>query len=204
MPERRPRLEGKVAIVTGAGSSGPGSGTGKAAAVLFAREGAKVLLVARVATPAAETLAAIHDEGGDASVCAAAVINPADCQGMVDTARARSGRLDILGNTGGMRGPAWVGAIGHRQDVRRGDTGPGSCWCEVVADEWTGEGTRLEYCPAPGTWVHDEGSSTPPAERLWSDAGCPCARPRGWCRREGLGGSGAETRALFSWKAARR
>ena len=45
MPERRPRLEGKVAIVTGAGSSGAGIGNGKATAILFAREGAKVLLV---------------------------------------------------------------------------------------------------------------------------------------------------------------
>jgi NAD(P)-dependent dehydrogenase (short-subunit alcohol dehydrogenase family) len=68
MPERRPRLEGKVAIVTGAGSSGPGIGTGKAISVLFAREGARVLLVDRVATHAEETLAAIRDEGGDASV----------------------------------------------------------------------------------------------------------------------------------------
>ena len=40
-----PRLEGKVAIVTGAGSSAEGFRNGKAAAVLFAREGAKVLLV---------------------------------------------------------------------------------------------------------------------------------------------------------------
>ncbi len=37
MPERKGRMEGKVAIVTGAGSSGPGIGNGKAAAVLFAR-----------------------------------------------------------------------------------------------------------------------------------------------------------------------
>ena len=44
MPERRPRLEGKVAIVTGAGSSGPGIGNGKATSLLFAREGAKVVL----------------------------------------------------------------------------------------------------------------------------------------------------------------
>ena len=44
MPERSPRLEGKVAIVTGAGTSGPGVGNGRAAATLFAREGAKVLL----------------------------------------------------------------------------------------------------------------------------------------------------------------
>ena len=42
MKEKRLRLEGKTAIVTGAGSSGPGVGTGKATAILFAREGAKV------------------------------------------------------------------------------------------------------------------------------------------------------------------
>jgi NAD(P)-dependent dehydrogenase (short-subunit alcohol dehydrogenase family) len=108
MPERQPRLEGKVAIVTGAGSSGPGIGTGKATAVLFAREGAKILLVDRVATQAEETLAAIYDEGGDASVCVADVINPADCQGMVDTARARYGRLDILVNNVGILGPGSV------------------------------------------------------------------------------------------------
>ena len=47
-PERKGRMEGKVAIVTGAGSSGPGIGNGKAAAVLFAREGAKVLLADQV------------------------------------------------------------------------------------------------------------------------------------------------------------
>ena len=45
MQRPRFRLEGKVAIVTGAGSSGPGVGTGKATATLFAREGARVLLV---------------------------------------------------------------------------------------------------------------------------------------------------------------
>ena len=49
LSQRRPRLQGKVAIVTGAGSSGPGTGTGKAISVLFAREGARVLLVDRIA-----------------------------------------------------------------------------------------------------------------------------------------------------------
>jgi NAD(P)-dependent dehydrogenase (short-subunit alcohol dehydrogenase family) len=66
MPERRPRLEGKVAIVTGAGSSGPGLGNGKATSLLFAREGAKVLLVDAVLERAEETLAMIHEEGGEA------------------------------------------------------------------------------------------------------------------------------------------
>jgi NAD(P)-dependent dehydrogenase (short-subunit alcohol dehydrogenase family) len=108
MPERRPRLDGKVAIVTGAGSSGPGIGTGKATSVLFAREGARVLLVDRVATSAEETLAAIREEGGEASVCAADVTNPVDCQGMVDTVRSRYGRLDILVNNVGILGPGSV------------------------------------------------------------------------------------------------
>jgi len=45
MEQRRPRLAGKVAIVTGAGSSGPGEGTGKATSILLAREGANVLPV---------------------------------------------------------------------------------------------------------------------------------------------------------------
>ena len=54
MQRPRFRLEGKVAIVTGAGSSGPGVGTGKATATLFAREGASVLLVDRSARQAEE------------------------------------------------------------------------------------------------------------------------------------------------------
>ena len=56
MPNKYGRLSGKVAIVTGAGSSGPGVGNGKAAAILFAREGAKVLLVDQVLSRAEETL----------------------------------------------------------------------------------------------------------------------------------------------------
>ena len=63
MEQRRPRLEGKVAIVTGAGSSGPGVGTGKATSILFAREGAKVILMDLVAERAEETLGVIRDEG---------------------------------------------------------------------------------------------------------------------------------------------
>ena len=63
MPERRPRLEAKVAIMTGAEPSGPGLGTGKATSILFAREGARVLLVDGVAKHAAATLAAIRDKG---------------------------------------------------------------------------------------------------------------------------------------------
>jgi NAD(P)-dependent dehydrogenase (short-subunit alcohol dehydrogenase family) len=54
------RLDGKVAIVTGAGSRGPGLGNGKACAILFAREGARVLCVDQVAERAEETVKLIR------------------------------------------------------------------------------------------------------------------------------------------------
>ena len=102
MVEREGRLEGKVAIITGAGSSGPGVGNGKAAAVLFAREGAKVLLVDAISERAEETLAMIDQEGGEASVFEANVIKAQECQRMVDVAMERYGRLDILDNNVGI------------------------------------------------------------------------------------------------------
>ena len=102
MPDNNGRLAGKVAIVTGAGSSGPGVGNGKAAAILFAREGAKVLLVDAVQERAEETLALIRAEGGEADVFSANVINADDCRRMVDAALDRWGRLDVLDNNVGI------------------------------------------------------------------------------------------------------
>ncbi len=99
---RKPRLEGKVAIVTGAGSRGPGIGNGKATAVLFAREGASVLLVDALAERAEETLALVDQEAGEASVFAADVTSDADCRSVVDAAVQRYGRLDVLDNNVGI------------------------------------------------------------------------------------------------------
>src|SRR4051812_21972251 len=96
------RLANKVAIVTGAGSRGPGIGNGKAAAVLFAREGAKVLCVDINAASAEETAAMIEKEGGVASVFQADVSRQADCQRMAETAAERYGRIDILQNNVGI------------------------------------------------------------------------------------------------------
>ena len=96
------RLAGRVAIVTGAGSSGPGIGNGKAASVLFAREGAKVLVVDQVKERGEETLALILEEGGEASVFEADVTRAEDCQRMVEAAVERYGRLDILDNNVGI------------------------------------------------------------------------------------------------------
>ena len=96
------RLEGKVAIVTSAGSSGPGVGNGKAASVLFAREGAKVLLVDTVIKRSEETLAMIKEDGGEASLFQANVTSSDDCRRMVEAAVERYGRLDILDNNVGI------------------------------------------------------------------------------------------------------
>src|SRR3954469_18478083 len=96
------RLVGKVAIVTGAGSSGPEPGNGKATAILFAREGAKVLCADAVDERAAETAAAIAKEGGTASSCKCDVSRAADCKAMVEAAVQRYGRLDILDNNVGI------------------------------------------------------------------------------------------------------
>ena len=105
LPAGRPRLQDKVAIITGAGSSGPGVGTGKAASILFAREGAKVLLVDRNPQAAEETLATIREAGGEASVIAADVTLAADCEAIANAAVERYGALHILFNNVGITGP---------------------------------------------------------------------------------------------------
>jgi NAD(P)-dependent dehydrogenase (short-subunit alcohol dehydrogenase family) len=92
------RVAGKVAIVTGAGSSGPGVGVGKAISVVLAREGAEVLLVDKVAERAEETLGLVEEAGGKGKVVAADVSTPADCEAMVEAAVASFGGLDILVN----------------------------------------------------------------------------------------------------------
>ena len=105
------RLKGKVAIVTGAGSRGPGVGNGKAAAVLFAREGASVLCVDQVIERAAETAALIEDEGGIASTFAADVSRQDDCHKMAAAAFERYGRVDILQNNVGIASRQGLGDI---------------------------------------------------------------------------------------------
>ena len=102
------RLEGKVAIVTGAGSRGPGYGTGKATSILFAREGAKVLLVDQAAQRAEETLATIREEGGEASVYEADVTSAESCSRIAEAAVERYGGLHVLMNNVGIGGGGGV------------------------------------------------------------------------------------------------
>jgi NAD(P)-dependent dehydrogenase (short-subunit alcohol dehydrogenase family) len=109
------RLDGKVAIVTGAGSSSEGIGNGKATAILFAREGAKVLLVDMFEDRVAETATLIAEEGGVASTFVGDVTSAADCEAMVATAVERYGRLDILDNNVGISIKADVTAVTEEQ-----------------------------------------------------------------------------------------
>lgn len=103
MVERAGRVEGKVAIVTGAGSTpGPGVGTGKATAVVLAREGASVLLVDLHPERAEETKQMIAAEGGRAEVFAADVTKSAECEAMVSAAVEEFGTVDILVNNIGL------------------------------------------------------------------------------------------------------
>lgn len=99
MVERRGRVEGKVAIVTGAGSTpGPGVGTGKASAVLLAREGASVLLVDMFRERAEATRELIESEGGRAKVFVCDATQASECEAMVRTAVESFGTVDILVN----------------------------------------------------------------------------------------------------------
>ncbi|HEY3888764.1 MAG TPA: SDR family NAD(P)-dependent oxidoreductase [Caulobacteraceae bacterium] len=108
------RLKGKTAIVVGAGQT-PGEtiGNGRAMAMLFAREGARVLCADRVMQRAEETAAMIAAEGGEASAFEADVTDAAQAAAIVATGVARLGGVDILvnnvgigGSAGGRDGPA--------------------------------------------------------------------------------------------------
>ncbi|WP_052319404.1 SDR family NAD(P)-dependent oxidoreductase [Burkholderia sp. A9] len=97
------RLEGKVAVVIGAGQSpGEGFGNGRATAVRFAREGARVLAVDRNLESAEETAALIRSEGFEALAAAADVTRESELGQAMRQAKERWGTLDILHNNVGV------------------------------------------------------------------------------------------------------
>lgn len=108
--EQARRLPGKVAIVTGAGATGSGDfvGIGQAISILFAQQGASVLLVDRDERNAGATLAMIREQGGEASVFAADVTSNDDCRQMAAAAQSRYGNINILINNVGISGPGSV------------------------------------------------------------------------------------------------
>jgi NAD(P)-dependent dehydrogenase (short-subunit alcohol dehydrogenase family) len=104
-------LAGKVALVTGGGAVGDGIGNGRAAAILLAKAGTRVVVVDRDAGLAKRTVEMITEAGGEALAVEADVTRARDCAAMVQAAADRFGRLDFLDNNVG------IGSRGSVVDV---------------------------------------------------------------------------------------
>ena len=128
------RLEGKVAVVTGAASRGEGVGNGMATAIMFARENAKVVLVNRSAERAEKLAKQINEEGGEASVFAGDVTRAEVAEAMAEFAVRSYGRLDILHNNVG------IGAPGTPETVTPAD------WHKVLEANLTTTMLCTKYC----------------------------------------------------------
>ena len=102
------KLKGKVAVVTGAGSIGPGIGNGKATSILYAREGAKVVLVDINPEATAETKSIIDREGGECITVRADVTRSQDCNNIIDKCLQIYGTIDVLHNNVGIEIPGGV------------------------------------------------------------------------------------------------
>jgi len=106
------RLEGKVAIIVGAGQTpGTGLGNGRATAIRFAEEGARLVLADRDPESLDETLDMVRERGADAVVKRADATQESDCEAVIRAAMAAFERVDILHNNVG---------------IGRGDRGPSS------------------------------------------------------------------------------
>ena len=101
-PEDDAGLAGKVAIIAGGGAAGEGIGNGRAAAILLARAGTRVLVVDRELALAERTVAMIAADGGTAAAHRADLTDNAQAREMVAAALDRFGRLDFLDNNVGI------------------------------------------------------------------------------------------------------
>jgi len=106
------QLEGRVALVTGAAA-----GIGRATALLFAREGARVVGVDVDERGGRETAELVGAEGGRCAFVRADVSRDADCRAMVEEAERRFGRLDVLFNNAGIMDPADDDAVATDEAV---------------------------------------------------------------------------------------
>ena len=105
------RLQDRIAIVTGAGSSGPGWGNGKATAVTFAREGARVFATDINEAAMAETCDIIRNQGGTCVPFRADVSKSGDVEALVRACLVEFGRIDVLHNNVGINRKGGAAAL---------------------------------------------------------------------------------------------
>ena len=105
------RLENKIAIVTGGGSIGPGIGNGKATAILYAREGARVMVVDRDLSAAEETKKIITADDGTCITFQADVSNSDECKKMAENCLQHFHKIDILHNNVGIEIPGGIDSL---------------------------------------------------------------------------------------------
>ena len=149
------RLENKVAIVTGAGTRGEIAGTGQAAAILMAKEGAKVLLSDIDFDRVEETLNSIEKEGGIGKIFIGDVTSEKDCEAMIKESVKQFGKLDILFNNVGGPGGGMVTEIDeedwHRSiDLNMKSAVMGSKYA-IPAMEKSGGGSIINVSSIDGT-----------------------------------------------------
>ena len=142
----RNRVQDKVVMVVGAGSILPGWGNGKAAAVLYARHGAKVFAIDRRLDAAEETKSIIEGEGGVCTAFAADVFDPAEVDKAVQACVETYGRIDVLHNN--------VGGSGRGQRLM--DIDPDD-WSETLARNVT---TAYLTCKAVIPVMEKQGGGT--------------------------------------------
>ena len=123
------RLKDKVAIITGGGS-----GIGRATCLLFAREGAKVVVADYIAEGGNETVRQISAAGGQAVFVQADVSKSADVRNMIGAAVRNYGRVDILFNNAGIEGPSTKLANLKEED-----------WDRVIAIDLTSVYLGMKY-----------------------------------------------------------
>lgn len=123
------KLQNRVAIITGAAS-----GMGKAAAELFSKEGARIVVADRDQKAGELAAAAIRGNGGEATFVRVDVANSADLKAMVETAISAYGRIDILFNNAGVAGPAFAETTEEewRQTIDINLTGPFLACMQVI------------------------------------------------------------------------
>jgi len=150
------KLSNKIAIITGAGR-----GIGRAIAIAFAKEGAKVSLVARTVSELEETAQLIEEYGSTSLVIPTDVTQPSSVASMVQETVSQYGRVDILVNNAGVPGP--IGALQNNKiddwikTIQVNVIGPYLCCKSVVplmANQGGGKIINLAGAGANNAWAN--------------------------------------------------